>query len=80
MSAIEIFDSIPREVPDRIHAVSALRNAVRAWLLTIEEHRALKRISRMSPHLICDLGFEPAAIYEATDGTWDGVRFRGLSN
>jgi uncharacterized protein YjiS (DUF1127 family) len=36
-----------------------------------QEHRALVNLSRLPPHLIRDMGFDPERIYDALDGTWD---------
>jgi uncharacterized protein YjiS (DUF1127 family) len=79
MTTLDLFDSIPRPIPARLSLLAALRNALRAWQAEIEDRRALLRIARMDPHLIRDMGFEPAAIYDAVDGTWHDLsdaRFR----
>ncbi|HEV7278027.1 MAG TPA: hypothetical protein VGN80_17235 [Devosiaceae bacterium] len=46
-----------------------LQNALRDW----QERRAMVRISRLSPHLIRDMGFDPDCLYDALDGTWDEI-------
>lgn len=38
-----------------------------------EEHRTIVQLSRMSPRLLGDMGFDPDVIYGAVDGTWDEV-------
>ena len=38
-----------------------------------QERRAIVRLSRLAPHVIRDMGFDPDRIYEALDGSWDEV-------
>jgi hypothetical protein len=48
-----------------------------------QERRAIARLGRLSPRLIRDMGFDPAAVYGALEGTWDevpGDRWRGLAD
>lgn len=39
----------------------------------IEERRTLVRLSRLSPHLIRDMGIDPDDVYAALKGSWDEV-------
>ena len=45
------------------------------------ERRLLVKLSRLDARQLRDMGFDPAAIYGALEGSWDevhGDRFRGL--
>ncbi len=37
------------------------------------ERQMFARLSRLSPRLIRDTGFDPAAVHDAVAGTWDEV-------
>lgn len=39
----------------------------------MEERRVILTLSRMSPRRLEDIGFDPAAVYGAVEGTWDEV-------
>lgn len=41
-----------------------------AWQ-RIAERRLLVRLSRLDPHVMRDMGFDPELIAEALEGTWD---------
>jgi uncharacterized protein YjiS (DUF1127 family) len=47
-----------------------LRRTLRNW----QERRTLVRLSRLSPHLIRDMGFDPDCVYDALEGSWDEIR------
>lgn len=53
------------------------RGAVIAGWRAFRQHRAERRtlvaLSRMGPHMIRDLGFDPEQVYAALDGSWDEV-------
>jgi uncharacterized protein YjiS (DUF1127 family) len=38
-----------------------------------EERRTIVKLARMSPRQLEDMGFDPAAIYRAVEGTWAEV-------
>ncbi len=83
MAIFEIAGYAPAE--DHQEARDGLFGAVRARIRTVirhqEEKRTIARIARFSPHLIRDMGLEPAAVYGALEDTWDevpGARWRGL--
>ena len=66
------FPDVHRERP-------TLRLAIRmpdilwAYLRRRAERRLFQRLSRLPPHVIRDAGFEPDAVYDAVQGTWDEV-------
>lgn len=45
------------------------RSFLRRW----QERRTLVRLSRLAPHIIRDMGFDPDSIYDEIDGSWDEV-------
>ncbi len=53
------------------------------WWTARTERRQIARLSRLSPRMLRDLGYHPADIYRAVEGTWDEVtidRFRRLED
>jgi uncharacterized protein YjiS (DUF1127 family) len=78
MSVIDIHDT-PAAIDAsaaglRVPDVSAA--LARLWRRTarrVEERRTLLRLSRLSPHVVRDMGFEPELIAEALEGSWDEV-------
>lgn len=76
--------------PSVIDAAAPLRSIPRApsfrallaqWWTAHAERRQIARLSRLSPRRLRDLGYHPADIYRAVEGTWDEVtveRFRRL--
>ena len=78
MATIEIAE----RYPDR----TALRLVVNVpdllWVLVHRraEQRMYRRLSRLSPHLIRDAGFDPDEVYDRMSGSWAEVnpgRYRG---
>ena len=48
---------------------------------TLEDRRTLRKLYHLDPHVLRDMGFEPAEIYSAYEGAFGevhGDRFRGL--
>jgi uncharacterized protein YjiS (DUF1127 family) len=37
------------------------------------ERRTLVAVSRLDPHMIRDMGFDPDQVYAALDGSWDEI-------
>jgi len=72
MTTMEMQHSLLRPAT-RIGIVSFVMTAFRGWRSASEDQRALRRLARMSPRLLRDMGFDPAEIYGAVDGTWDEV-------
>jgi uncharacterized protein YjiS (DUF1127 family) len=71
--------------PARYHGegTGAIAAALSGFVRHHRERRAIARLGRLSPHLIRDMGFDPAAVYGALHGTWDevpGDRWRGLAD
>jgi hypothetical protein len=52
---------------------SGLIRSVSAIVRRSGDRRALVQISRLDPHIIRDMGFDPDAIYAALEGSWDEV-------
>lgn len=53
------------------------------WWTAHAERREIARLSRLSPRMLRDLGYHPADIYRAVEGTWDEItidRFRRLED
>jgi uncharacterized protein YjiS (DUF1127 family) len=71
MATIDIFEATRRESPVRIGFFARLIAIWQAYIRQVEEHRAIVRLSRLGPHLIRDMGFDPDEIHAALDGTWD---------
>ena len=51
----------------------AMPNVVWAWLGRRRERRLMAQLSRLSPHMIRDIGLDPDEVYDAVAGTWDEV-------
>lgn len=58
--------------------VANLRTIIDTAIRRAQDRRALVRISRLDPHIIHDMGFDPEAIYAALDGSWDGIDLKRL--
>jgi uncharacterized protein YjiS (DUF1127 family) len=71
MATIDVFEATRSESPVHTGFFAQLLEAWQAYVRQIEEHRTIVKLSRLDPHLIRDMGFEPADIYAALDGTWD---------
>lgn len=41
-----------------------------------DERREVIQLSRLDPRRLNDMGFDPEAIYDAVDGTWDELPSR----
>jgi uncharacterized protein YjiS (DUF1127 family) len=52
---------------------AALHAATRMMLRRHRERRLLARLSRLDPHVIRDMGFDPDSIYDELDGSWDEI-------
>ncbi len=84
MATYELFGTAS-EAPVRAgnSVVDVLFSSVGQMVRRFEERRTIVKLSRLDPHLIRDMGFDPAAIYGALEGSWDevhGDRFRGFEN
>lgn len=70
------------DTPSRIiPRAPGLRVLLASWWAAQAERRQIARLSRLSPRRLRDLGYNPADIYRAVEGTWDEVtvdRFRRL--
>ena len=61
----------------------SLRALLASWWAARAQRRLIARLSRLSPRRLRDLGYNPADIYRAVEGTWDEVtadRFRRLED
>ncbi len=66
-----------------IPRASNLRALLASWWAAQAERRQVARLSRLSPRRLRDLGYHPADVYRAVEGTWDEVtadRFRRLED
>ena len=70
MSSIALFDTFGERHPHTTSPLAALKTGVREAIERARFRRAIVKLSGVSPHLLCDMGFEPEAIYEAADGDW----------
>jgi uncharacterized protein YjiS (DUF1127 family) len=80
MALLDITARMPRSRV-RYDLLGALQAAWHAFGQHRQDRRTLITISRMSPRLIRDMGFDPDRVYEALDGTWDEVdpaSYRGM--
>jgi uncharacterized protein YjiS (DUF1127 family) len=71
MASIEVSDYV-NETPVKAGVVGVVRSAWNEIVRHHRERRAIAHISRLSPHLIKDMGFDPQRI-NAAAGTWDGI-------
>jgi uncharacterized protein YjiS (DUF1127 family) len=77
MATIELFQSArddeAQAASHQAGFLSGPRKAFRAVRRRVEERRTIAKLSRLSPHLIRDMGLDPEAIRGALIGTWDEV-------
>lgn len=69
----------PRSIP----RPPSFRALFTHWRTARAERRQIACLSRLSPRMLRDLGYHPADIYRAVEGTWDEVtvdRFRRLQD
>ena len=57
----------------RSSSFPSLRDLWRNFIRRRQERRAIVKLSRLAPHVIRDMGFDPERIYDALDGSWDEV-------
>jgi hypothetical protein len=79
MTTIELNSTIRRQTSEHPNLLAVVREAFLAYVERRKWHRTVVRMSRLQPHLIRDLGFEPDAIYAAVEGGWDEVGVRKYS-
>ena len=72
MTAID-FSARLREAPVRHDLSRALKAGWQVFLRHRRDRRSIVDISRLSPHVIRDIGFEPEDVYGALKGSWDEV-------
>ena len=77
MATIEVSGGF-RKRPVRHDLLGALRAGWQSFLRRREERRAMVAISRLDPHLIRDVGFDPAQVHKAVGGGWDAIDPVGL--
>lgn len=70
-----------RESPARLDFLGAVHAGWRAFLLGRRQRRDIVAVSRLPPHVIRDMGYDPEQIYYQLKGSWDEldpVTFRML--
>ncbi|HEV7253098.1 MAG TPA: MFS transporter [Mesorhizobium sp.] len=72
MTATE-FSSAYHQDQARHDLVGTLSAGLRAMQRHRAKRRMMVRLSRLDPHLIRDIGFDPELVYAALDGSWDEV-------
>jgi len=84
MATYDVFEAIAAETPianeKRTGALAALWQRLQK---RFEDRRTLRKLYHLDPHVLRDMGFEPAEIYSAYEGTFGevhGDRFRGFDN
>ena len=60
----------------RVDVIGHLANVVAAAAHRFKEHRTVTTLSRLGPRRLRDMGFDPEAIYDAVDGSWNEVPAR----
>ncbi|MBB2970329.1 hypothetical protein [Mesorhizobium sp. RMAD-H1] len=79
MTAIELSTRF-RQKTDRYDFLGTLIAGWTAMRHHRQERREFVALSRLAPHVIRDMGFDPEEIYAALNGSWDEVdpaRFHG---
>jgi uncharacterized protein YjiS (DUF1127 family) len=71
MATIDLFEANRSERPVRFGLLTPLLEAWQGYVRQVEEHRTIVRLSRLDPHIIRDMGFDPADLHAALEGTWD---------
>jgi uncharacterized protein YjiS (DUF1127 family) len=78
MSTMETYGAFTTErraVRVRV-APSLGQDLKRLWqnfLARRQERRLMARLSRLDPHVLADMGFDPADVYRALEESWDEV-------
>ncbi|RCS24497.1 DUF1127 domain-containing protein [Phyllobacterium salinisoli] len=62
-----------REKRVRYDVLGTLLMGWRAMRRHREERRELVALSRLGPHIIRDMGFDPEEVYMALNGSWDDI-------
>jgi len=78
-----LIDTSGATLSRNIPRAPSLRALLAHWWTARAERREIAHLSRHSPRMLRDLGYNPADIYRAVEGTWDEVtvdRFRRLQN
>jgi len=71
MAMIAIMDVSPDQPSLRL--VVTMPNIISAYIRRRRERRLFAELSRLSPRLIRDAGFDPDAVHDAVANTWDEV-------
>jgi uncharacterized protein YjiS (DUF1127 family) len=71
MTMIELTDVYAR--PPTLRLAIGIPDFLRTFLRRRRARRLLARLSRLSPHLIRDIGLDPDEVHDAVAGTWDEV-------
>ena len=87
MTTLSMTDSLPDTLGTEA-CETATRSAFalprRLWTTIVERivrRRTLRKLYRLDPHILRDMGFDPAEVYGMYEGTFGevhGDRFRGL--
>ena len=82
MATYDVFEATTTETPRPGRGWTVgLSGAWQRLLKKIEDRRTLRKLYHLDPHVLRDMGFEPADIYSAYESTFGevhGDRFRGL--
>ena len=71
MSAFALVLQAVGKVPAGLRAaVAHAPRPVRATVERLAARATLRKLARLSPHLLCDIGYEPEDVYAARDGHW----------
>lgn len=76
---LQRIDDVPAVTPgaDTTSPWAALVDGARTALARARYRRSIRGLARLQPHLLRDMGFEPEAVYDATEGDWRGIDARG---
>jgi uncharacterized protein YjiS (DUF1127 family) len=70
MTSISLYGGLAERSAHTTSPLAALASGAREAIQRLRFRRAVVKLSGVSPHLLCDMGFEPEAIYEAAEGDW----------
>jgi uncharacterized protein YjiS (DUF1127 family) len=64
-------------LPATTSPLAAVVDGIRNAIARFRYRRTILSLSRLPPHLLRDMGFEPEAVYEAAEGDWRWIDASG---
>jgi uncharacterized protein YjiS (DUF1127 family) len=75
VTTMDINESVPDALPERVGFFGELRQAVARFADARRKRRAIIEISRLDARLLRDIGIEPIDVYDALNGRRRSILF-----